>query len=144
MMRTDPNAALNRVLTIVNRSFPMYAASACPWTHPGDERASKVLHRITVDYEMYVRRLADLLLERRQLQGFGEFPMIYTDTHDLGLDYLVSELIDYQKQDIVELELCLPVLKPDPTGKALAEEILGNARGHLQSLEELLPEQAAS
>jgi hypothetical protein len=144
MMRVDPTAALNRVLTIINRSFPTYLATAAPWTHPGDERATQVLHRIVADYEMYVRRLADLLLERRQLQGFGEYPMIFTDTHDLGLDYLVSELIFYQKQDIADLEQCIVQLKSDPTGKALAEEILGNARGHLESLEELLPQSAAT
>jgi hypothetical protein len=144
MLRIDPNAALNRVLTIINRSFPTYLITAAPWTHPGDEGATKVVQRIVADYEMYVGRLVDLLLERRELQGFGDYPMAFTDTNDLGLDYLVSELIFYQKQDIAELEQCVAQLKSDPTGKALAEEVLGNARGHLQSLEELPAQPAAT
>ena len=42
-----------------------------------------------------------------RLFGFGEFPMAFTDTHDLSLDYLVSELIYYQKQDIAAIQDCV-------------------------------------
>ena len=34
----------------------------------------------------------------------GEFPMEFTDTHDLAIDYLMQEAIGYQRQDIADLE----------------------------------------
>ena len=64
--------------------------------------------------------------------------MEFTDTHDLSLDYLLGKLAFYQKQDIAAIEQCVPDLAGDPQGRALAEEALGTARGHLESLEELL------
>ncbi len=71
--------------------------------------------------------------------------MTFTDTHDLSLDYLVNELVDYQRQDIAAIEKCVADLNADGNGRALAEEVLGNARGHLESLKELLkPAVAAS
>src|SRR5262245_20979210 len=137
MKTTDPNAALNRLLLTLHGSVPMYLADAAPWRHHGDERATKVLGHIVADYQMYVGRIAELLLSRRRLAGFGEYPMVFTDTHDLSLDYLIGELIYYQKQDIAAIQDCALALQNDPAGRALAEEILGNARGHLESLEEL-------
>jgi hypothetical protein len=142
MMTTDPNAALNRLLVTLHRSLPMYLADAAPWTHQGDERAQKVLGHIVADYEMYVGRIAELLLSRRQLAGFGEYPMVFTDTHDLSLDYLIGEMIFYQKQDIATIQDCVVSLQNDPAGRTLAEEVLGNARGHLESLEELCKQPA--
>jgi hypothetical protein len=137
MMTTDPNAALNRLLVTLHRSLPMYLADAAPWTRHGDERAEKVLGHIVADYQMYSGRIAELLLSRRQLAGFGEYPMVFTDTHDLSLDYLIGELIFYQKQDIAAVQDCALTLQNDPAGRTLAEEVLGNARGHLESLGEL-------
>jgi hypothetical protein len=137
MMTTDPNAALNRLLVTLHRSLPTYLADAVPWTQHGDERARKVLGHIVTDYRMYSGRIAELLLSRRQLAGFGEYPMIFTDTHDLSLDYLIGELIFYQKQDIAAIQDCALALQNDSAGRTLVEEVLGNARGHLESLDEL-------
>src|SRR5262249_10499764 len=138
------NAALNRLLVILYRSLPMYLADAAPWTRPADEEAKKVLGHIVADYKKYAGRIAELLLERRHVLGFGEYPMAFTDTHDLSLDYLINELISYQKQDIGAIEQCGADLRTDLPAKALAEEILGNARGHLESLEELRKQPAAA
>jgi hypothetical protein len=131
------NAALNQLLVILYRSFPMYLADASPWTHTGDEQAKQVLEHIVTDERYYAGRITELLLDRRSLAGFGEYPMSFTDTHDLALDYLIVELIYYQKQDIAATERCVEALSRDPEGRAIAEEVLGNARGHLESLEEL-------
>lgn len=138
MTKTIPHAALNRLLTIVYRAFPMYLIDACPWIHDGDARAKQLLDHIVEDYRMYSQRISNLLMQRRALSGYGDFPMAFTDTHDLSLDYLLSELAYYQKQDLAAIGQCVADLAGDPEGRALAEEVLGNARGHLESLEELL------
>ena len=133
----DSTAALRRLLVILNRSLPMYLASAAPWTHLGDELAVQLLGHIVADQERYLQKIVEMLLDRRVTLDFGDFPMAFTDTHDLSLDYLVSELIYYQKQDVAAIQDCLADLAMDLPARALAEEILGNAVGHLQSLEEL-------
>jgi hypothetical protein len=142
MASLDSNTALNRLLVVIYRSLPLYLVDAVPWMHSGDEKAKHVLNSIVTDYRMYSSRIVDLLLSRRQRFSFGEYPMVYTDTHDLSLDYLISELIDYQKQDIAAIEKCVADLKTDPTAQSLADEVLGNARGHLESLEELTKQPA--
>ncbi|HEY2880850.1 MAG TPA: hypothetical protein VGJ15_00410 [Pirellulales bacterium] len=137
MTKSDANAVLNRLLAILNRSLPMYLADAVPWCHPGDEQAKLALALLVTDYRHYVGRLTEMLLSRRQLIDFGDFPMAFTDTHDLSLDYLLSELIYYQKQDIAAIGQCIAALAGDPAAHSLAEEISGNASGHLEALEEL-------
>ncbi|HTQ38676.1 MAG TPA: hypothetical protein VMJ32_06595 [Pirellulales bacterium] len=138
MTQSESSAVLNRLFVIIYRSLPMYLADAVPWMHSGDEQAKHVLNHIVADYRMYSGRIAELLLSRRQRVSFGEYPMVFTDTHDLSLDYMISELIDYQKQDVTAIEKCVADLKTDLAARILAEEVLGNARGHLESLEESL------
>lgn len=138
MTNSDSNAVLNRLLVILHRSFAMYLADARPWTHAGDQEALKVIGHLVDDQKRYARRVVDLLMDRRVAFGWGEYPIIFTDTHDLSLDYLLTEVIHYHKQDIQAIEACVRDLGTDLTAKALAEEILGNARGHLESLEELV------
>jgi hypothetical protein len=135
--RANPVDVLNRLLVIEYRSLPMYLRDACPWTHPGDERASAVLNQIVADQKTYSSRLADAVLDRSGAIELGGYPMEYTDTHMLSLDFLVGELVRCQKRDITAIERCVAELTGDPPARALAEEVLGNARGHLDSLQEL-------
>lgn len=145
MPRINTNAVVNRLLVTLYRSFPMYLGdTAAFWVHPGRDETKPVVERIVADYRMYSGRLIDLLQDRRMQFGFGEYPMSFTDTHDLSLDYLVSELAFYQQQDIAIIERCVAELVTDPQGRSLAEEILGNARGHLESLDELAKAPAAA
>ncbi len=138
MARINTNTVLNRLLVTLYRSFPMYLGdTAALWTHPGDDSAKQTLHSLVADSRTYSQRIIDLLQERRVAFGFGEYPMAFTDTHDLSLDYLLSEILFYQRQDIAAIEQYVAELVTDPQGRSLAEEILGNARGHLESLKEL-------
>lgn len=136
-MQMDPNAVLNQLLVILHRSFAMYLIDARPWMHAGDERAMKVVGHLVEDQKRYVQRLTELLMQRRVPIDWGDYPIIFTDTHDLSLDYLVTEVIHYHKQDLAVIDACVEQLGTDLTARALAEEIRGNARGHLESLEEI-------
>ncbi|MCH8840898.1 MAG: hypothetical protein IH831_09560 [Planctomycetes bacterium] len=69
----------------------------------------------------------------------GEFPMEFTDMHDLGIDYLVNVAIAYQQQDIDAIGRLIEDLQSAPAAKSLAEESLGMAKGHLESLRDLAP-----
>ena len=71
------------------------------------------------------------------LTDTGKFPIEFTDTHDLAIDYLIREAIVCQKQDIADLQGCVDELRLAPAAQSLAAEALGMAKGHLESLEEL-------
>ena len=115
----------------------MYLRYAHPWTHRSDEPAREVLEDIADDQRRWVERISDVLLAERAPIGRGEFPIEFTGIHDVSLDYLVGRLIDCQRADIETIAHCAAVLPENSTAKALAEEMLGAAKGHLQSLEEL-------
>jgi hypothetical protein len=135
--------ALNRLLTILYRSLPMYLTFASPWTHRGDEKALATLRHIVEDQKQLAARVAQQVLNIGPTE-IGEYPIEFLDTHDLSLDYLLKLLVGYQKRDVAAIELCVADLAGDRPAAALAEEALGSARGHLESLEELSGQTASN
>lgn len=134
---------LNRLLRIVYRSLPMYLAGTSPWTSSGDAKAESVLAQLVADAKHYAQKLADTILDRNGVLETGSFPIEYADVHDLSLDFLIGEMIASQRRDVAAIQRCVAALARDRAAKALAEEVLGNAQGHLESLEELAQAPAA-
>jgi hypothetical protein len=138
-MRTrDRAATLNRLLQIHYRSLPMYLASAKPWVPRGHEKAAETLELVVADQKRTIEKITQALLDLGADIRVGEFPMVYTDMHDLSVDYVLKELVEAQRQDIAAIEGCVAELAGDP----LAQEALGAAKGHLESLEEAVAETA--
>jgi hypothetical protein len=131
--------ALNRLLAIHYRSLPMYLSNTRPWMRAGDEPAARALSHIVDDQKQRVERISDMLLDEGADIDAGAFPMAFTDTHDLSLDYLITELIDHQRRDIAAIDEIVRDAGEDVALRRLAEEALGAAQGHLQSLSELAP-----
>jgi hypothetical protein len=138
MPHADEHKILNRLLATTYRSLPMYLAEAGPWTHAGDEQAVRVSKAILADARHYAQRIAEAILAQRGALDLGEFPMEFTDLNLLSLDFLLTELVRCQRRDIAAIESCVAELAAGSEPRALAEEVLGNARGHLESLDELL------
>ena len=134
--------ALNQLLTILYRSLPMYLTFASPWTHHGDDKAVAALKHIVAEQKRLANRIAHHIMEYYGRVDLGEYPPDFPDTHDLSLDYLVRKLVLCQKRDIAAIERCIAALAPDRKAAALAEEALGAARGHLETLEELAADAA--
>jgi hypothetical protein len=143
MTKLGTYRALNRLLTILYRSLPMYLDYACPWTRRGDEKALATLRNIVTDQKQLSTRVAQAVMEIGPTE-IGEFPIEFLDMHDLSLDFLVKKLIEYQKKDIAALEQCAADLSAERKAAALAEEAMGAARGHLESLEELASQPASN
>jgi len=137
MSRPDSVVLLNQLLGIHYHSLPMYLKDAAPWTRPGDEQAIEVIRRLIADHRATSKRLAEAIAERRGVLDAGEFPMSFTGIHDVALDYLIGRLIDCQKVDIESIDKISSQLIHDPHARSLADECLGAAKGHLESLEEL-------
>lgn len=142
MSTAEHLGALNDLLSLVYRSLPMYLAEAAPWTHLGDERAGETLANIVRDQRSEASRLADLILSRSACVDLGGFPMGYTDRHFLSMDFLLKDLVREQQTLIRQIEGCVSRLSGDAAGRALAEEVLGAERAHLDALEELVKQPA--
>src|SRR5271163_541112 len=142
MPQPSSQEALTRLLAVQYRSLAMYLHDAAPWTHPGDEHALETLRHIVSDQRALSTRIADFMIDRYGRIETGEYPLEFTGLNDCGLDYLVLELIAAEKQIISIIQQSIRMLTNDRAAMALAEESLGAARGHLESLEELAPQPA--
>ena len=139
MLQPPIIAALNRLLAIVGRSFPQYLQYSRPYIPPGRDNVVETLGAIVADQNVLADRITQILVDAEAPIRTGEFPMAFTDMHDLGIDFLVNMAIAYQEQDVASISQSVTELQSAPAAKALAEEALGMAKGHLESLRELTP-----
>lgn len=137
MNAANTNVLLNRLSVIHSRSLPVYLTYAVPFIGANDGQVKEALDHIATDNLRMADRLGELLLANGADVDPGEFPMYFTGYHDLSCDFLLTKMIDRQQRDITVIEDCVSRLNLAPLAKATAEEALGEAKGHLDSLEEL-------
>ena len=135
---------LNRMLQVHYHSLPMYVAIACPWIHQGEENAIEAVRDIVDDHRKLSRQIVEAIQQRRGLFDTGEYPIDFTDRHDLSLDFLLGDLIVHLSDDLKVIRECSAALAEDPAAKALADEAAGIAVGHLETLQELSGQKATS
>lgn len=129
---------LNRLLTTLYRALPVYIQGAHPWVPPERRPAMDLLNRIAGDQQMYAQRVAHAILQEGGRMEIGQFPLEYAALHDLGIDYLLKKAAEAQRRQVQIVEECVSALNGVPRLHSLAEEVLGNARGHLESLEDTM------
>ena len=139
-MTPEAIAVLNRLLEITSRSFPQYLMYSRPYVPPGDEVVWDTIQRIVADQSQLLARYYQLFDDNELVADAGDFSMEYTDLHDLNIDYLLRLAVQYQQRDIHNIEECIRSLDVAPAAKALSEETLGMAKGHLELLQEALEE----
>jgi hypothetical protein len=144
MPSIDTIDTLNRVLAILERSFPQYLRWARPYIPAGRENFMQTNETIATGQDLLAERVAQQVFEAGGLADHGEFPIEFTDTHDLDIDFLIAEAIDCLKQDITELTQCVDALRLAPAAQSLASEALGLTKGHLELLQKLPVDPAAS
>jgi bacterioferritin (cytochrome b1) len=138
MPATNSIAALNRVLGVVLRSFPQYLRWSRPWVPPGHERELEGLEKIVNEQEAFAERLFDAIDELGGLPDTGEFPMEFTDTHDLAIDYMLREAVGYARQDVEVLESAAATPNLTPLATSLTTDALNMGKRQLASLESLV------
>ena len=139
MLMSPPSAAdiLNRLLVLHERSLPMYLSYAPPADVQANPRALAVLAQIVEDQRRTIDRLATLVLDGGGLVDYGEFPLAFTALHDLSLAYLLKLMIDRQRKLVAVSEKLADQLNLAPFAQAAAREAVGEAKGHLENLQEL-------
>jgi hypothetical protein len=138
-MKSHPQeiAVLNELLRLLCRSLPAYLADAKPWTQPEDRQLRTALEHLVADQRRYARRVTQQITQRGCRPDAGRFPAEFTAKNDLSLEYLRQEMIRQQEQNILVIRRCAADLEGLAVLHSLAEEILGNARGHLDILKEM-------
>ena len=139
MSSADTIAVLNRVLGIVLRSFPQYLRWGRPHVPPNHAHALETLHNIAADEDALAERIFDAIIDLGGLPDTGEFPMEFTDTHDLDIDFLVRESIGYGRQDIAALESLAATANLSPPADSLTADAVNMAKRHLAALEATVP-----
>lgn len=137
MPASDIVHILNRVLAVLSKSFPQYILFSRPYIPRSRQQVLDTFEEIAADQTMLAERISQCVFDAGGLAQMGAFPMEFTDTHDLSVDHLLREAIRYQHEDIANLQQCRDELTGAATAHALAEEAVGMAKGHLESLEEL-------
>ena len=140
MSQPGNHAVLNRLLTALYRSLPMYLTDASPWTHLGDEKAVEVMHRIVDDEQQIATRIAQHVADHYGPVELGDYPLDFPDTNDLAFDFLVGKLVACQKTRCRPDRTLLSQLMGDLEARALAEEALGAPVGILNRSEEVAAE----
>lgn len=134
MESVDTAALLNQLLVLHYRSLPMYLAEATPWVGRGMEAAHETLIAIAEDHASMVARLSELILDAGGAVESGKFPLRFTAYNDLAIEYFLPLLVDCQRRTIEAIEVCVEQLSLVPHAQAVAQETLGAAKGHLESL----------
>jgi hypothetical protein len=137
MPSSDTINVLNRVLEILERSFPQYMLYARPYVPPGRENIMQTIEQIVAGQDALAERVSQHVFESSGLPDHGDFPIEFTDTHDLGIAFLLQEAIDCTKQSVGDLEQSVDSLRLAPAAQFLASEALGMTKGHLELLQKL-------
>jgi len=135
---------LNRLLAVHCYSLPVYMSVAHPVLRRGDEKTAATIDQIAADQQQTAERIAEMIRELEGRLDSGTFPTRFTHLHDLRIDYLLDLLIEFQRRDVQSIEAFIDQLQDAPLARSVAEEALGAAKGHLESLEELTAQPAAS
>lgn len=141
MTNHEAISLLNQLLGVVCRSLPLYLANARPWSRLGSWKAQRALDRIVADGNLHTVRVAMELDRLGGVSDCGQFPAAYTAKNDLAVKYLIPEIIGHLKSDSAEIERIAALLENDPALHALAMEILGNVKGHIDVLKKVEKEE---
>jgi hypothetical protein len=139
MLMSPPSTTeiLNRLLVLHERSLPMYLSYAPPAGLAENEKAKSVLDALVADQKRTIDRLATIILESNGVIEHGEFPMAFTSLHDLSLAYVLKLAIERQEKTVAACERLADALNRAPYAQAAAREAVGQAKGHLENLQEL-------
>jgi len=135
---------LNQVLELLERSFPQYLLYARPYVPAGKEQIMRTIEGIATGQMELAQRVSQHIFESGGLPDHGDFPIEFTDTHDLSIDFLVDEAIDCLKSDIADLDHYIDALRLAPVAQSLAMEARGQTKAHLEQLEKLKVDPGAS
>lgn len=115
----------------------MYLASAPPHRQLGDEKAWEAISNLIEDQKLTIDKISDYVEELGGTPYHGEFTMDFTGMHDLSIEHILHNVKERQQCEIEWIkQLSGQIDADETTARALVQEALGAAKGHLESLSE--------
>ena len=142
-MMADKIEILNELLALHSTSLAMYLSNAKPWTIGSDPRATQALDEVAADHKRMVDRIGRVILGYDGIVRYGEFPMQFTDLHDLSTEFLISAVQNEQQSTDKRITEIVESLGEFPEALAVAQEAAGASKGHLDNLADLMAESSA-
>ena len=122
----------------------MYLEEARPWTDAESRQIVTAMANLTSDQRMLANHIARAILSLGGQPSPGPFPSVFASFNDVSLEYLLPKIIERMQSDIETIHRYANDLALAPSARELAEEVLGNLRGHQELLDELAEEEVAS
>lgn len=144
MNAPSTNDLLNRLLILHERSLPMYLSYAGADRIESSPQVAAVMRQMVEDQKRTVDRIATLILDSNGQVDRGKFPMDFTGYNDLSVKFLLKKTIERQEKTIAAIERIVEALATAPFAQAAAREALGEAKGHLENLQEVAAEPAGA
>ncbi|HZL87048.1 MAG TPA: hypothetical protein VFB96_01620 [Pirellulaceae bacterium] len=144
MNDSSTNDLLNRLLVLHERSLPMYLSYAGADRLELSPKVAAAIGQMVEDQKRTVDRVATLILENNGEVDRGEFPMNFTGYNDLSVKFLLQKIIERQEKTVSAIEKIAQQLATAPYAQAAVREALGEAKGHLENLQEASAEPAAA
>jgi bacterioferritin (cytochrome b1) len=116
----------------------MYLVSAPPHRQFGEDGAWSQIQQIIEDQQTMIDKIADHVESLDGTPNMGEFPMEFTGMHDLSMEFILQKALSRQKNEAALIEQISADLEAGSQARALAQESLGAAKAHIESLEECL------
>lgn len=134
---TDPVTTLNRMVKMLLGSFPVYLETTRPWSIRDPKDVCGRLTLVASDQ----RAMADRLIKKIRLFGVEVdpvgFPCEFTGFNDLEVTKTLDIAIKRQRSIVQRLAEEAALLAEYEGLVSVVQETVGNARGHLASMEEL-------
>lgn len=127
---------LQQIAALHHRSLPVYLTYARPWVRSGREMHARVIEDIAADHHELVEKILGVLREDGRPVLLGDFPLAFTNLNDLAFDFILKELIRYERHLKKTLETMVDEFPPGSVYRGVVDYGLGMAAGHLQNLED--------
>ena len=138
MNRPLATTQLNQTLTLLQRSFVQYLRYARPYVPPGQSDRQELIDDVIADQDLLVQRIREKLQTQGVAPSQSQFPMEFTSLHDLAIDYLLQQAVNYQQRDLQTLREISESLDLASASRKLVDEAAGMAQAHLESLQEAI------
>ncbi len=97
---------------------------------------ARVIEDIAADHHELVEKILGVLREDGRPVLLGDFPLAFTNLNDLAFDFILKELIRYERHLKKTLETMVDEFPPGSVYRGVVDYALGMAAGHLQNLED--------
>lgn len=131
-------AILNELFAKLDCSLARYLMYARPWAPRRNMLLDAVLRRLSFEHEVFAKRIARLIYDRRGAIRSCVFPMGFTSFNDLSLEHLAPQVLEHERALLALAEESAQLLGGDPEARRVVGKIVVSLGRYVGLLAELL------